>query len=311
MCGKCENAHAERIFFLWPVGTLATVCFDFLRGSQLLKVEGFYWIYFLIFFLHSICYFSLCLYFHSKQPSIRPLLLSFSLFPSLHHFPSLSSVLFLLVSHFHSVPVFPFTIFCFSLPCISCFHPLQLTPLDKQDSKFALQHCVHHHILHCNRYQWNRRHLHNYSPSYWCFLCRLFLPSSPPSSSPQELPLTGCSRIIESSIDRMGYIDSLHCSILFLLSTAPPPPHPPPTHLFWLFFLLSLSLATPVTLFLPPCLLFLLWSLVVTVVIHRIDNSTTSWSICLITCLRISLFVCLPACCMAHHSLLWPKQGDG
>ena len=113
MCGKCENAHAGWIFSLWPVGTLATVCIDFLRGSQLLKQEGFCLIYLPPFFFLSshlvIHIFLLSFVFCSLKASIpfSPSVVFVSL--SLHLFfaPSLCSVL-------------SFS-FCVSFPFCRCF----------------------------------------------------------------------------------------------------------------------------------------------------------------------------------------------
>lgn len=70
--------------------------------------------------------------------------LSLPLYPFVLFSPFLS----LFPSHLHSVATPP-TPSLTPLSCLLCICPLQSAPQDKQDSKFALQHRVHHHTLHC------------------------------------------------------------------------------------------------------------------------------------------------------------------
>lgn len=199
---------------------------------------------------------------------------------------------------FPSIPLFCSLIFFLSLSFPFCCCPSPPPSLVYLSSAVGTTRQTGQYICiatqssasHCTArsYQWNRSALSPPSLS-------IVSSTSSLSSSSQELPSTACSRIIESSIDRMGNIDSLHCSILFLLSTTPPPP--------FLLTCFCLSLSPPVTLTPSPCFSFLLWSQLVTAVIRCIDNSTTPWSIFLVIC---------PCVCLLYTALLmWPRGRGG
>lgn len=230
MWGTCENAHAEWIFSLWPVGLWLQSALIFLEEVRCWKRKASIWFIYPVFFLSPhLVIFSLHFVFRLFKASFpfSPSVVFVSLVTSsLSQFPSCLPAF---VQFFH------FLSFCVSFPFCSCFSlylflpPLCLvflSPVADAARQTGQLHCnAEFAITPCtaSRYRWNRRHLPDRSPSHWCFLHCLLLPSSLPSSSPQEPPLTGCSRIIESSIDRMGNIDSLLFSILLLLSTTPLP----------------------------------------------------------------------------------------
>ena len=134
----------------------------------------------------------------------------------------------------------------------------------------------------------NTRVRHHRSTSRWRLLLRrLWLPAS----SLQEPLSTGCTRIIESSIDCMGNIDSRLFSILTCDCTSSP-----------VFTSLSLSLYTSVTLSLRllPASCSFLWSQVVAAVIRRIE-----WFNHLLIYLSGNLS--LPVCLSVHHCSRWPR----
>lgn len=152
------SCRVDLFFPFWPVGTLATVGIDFsqrksaaVSGSFLLDLFTLF-----SFSLHISCYFYLLFLLSSVQsiiksfsPSAVPvslllcLFLSIPLFCFLLFFLSFPLISILLLSH--PPPTTPLTL----LSCLLCICPLQSAPQDKQDSKFALQHRVHHHTLHC------------------------------------------------------------------------------------------------------------------------------------------------------------------
>lgn len=158
MCGKCENAHAEWIFFFFgPWGLWLQSVSIFLEEVSCCKWRvSIEFISCLSFSTTFVTFPFVCIFIQSNLP-FPPSVVFVSLFPFIAFPPSV------LFSHFLSSCVsfpfypclphlsltlsLPFSVFLSPVCCI--FRPLQTTPLDKQDSKFALQHSVRHHILHC------------------------------------------------------------------------------------------------------------------------------------------------------------------
>lgn len=244
MCVECENAHAERIFFSLACGESvlqsALIFSEEVRCCKWKLSIGFIYP---LFFFPSHLLLSLPLFFFSVQSVLPPPIfppsavfvpLYLHLFPSLPLFRSfIFFCLFCVSFPFCRCPTLtlslpPHTLslslpvsICFSLSllCLVFFCPLQPAPA-RQTGQYI---CIAEHG--------------SPSPPLCPAKNAGDLFASPPSSPPRspssfrELPSTGCSRIIESSMDRMGNIDSLHCSILSLLSTTPPLPSLPP-HLF-------------------------------------------------------------------------------
>lgn len=270
MCVECENAHAERIFFSLACGESvlqsALIFSEEVRCCKWKLSIGFIYP---LFFFPSHLLLSLPLFFFSVQsvpppsyfstfcclcPSLPSSLSLPPFVPFFHFFLSFLCLISILsLSHSHPLSLPPHTLslslpvsICFSLSllCLVFFCPLQPAPA-RQTGQYI---CIAEHG--------------SPSPPLCPAKNAGDLFASPPSSPPRspssfrELPSTGCSRIIESSMDRMGNIDSLHCSILSLLSTTPPLPSLPP-HLFLHPSLLP-SLPPAVTLVLSPCLSLLL-----------------------------------------------------